>query len=508
MMNEKELMKELKEINLLQQTLGILDWDIQTGMPEKASEDRSEVNSYLYSLYFSKKIGPKIKEAIQYFSEHPNELSETGKIVFEKVKEDYELEYKVPEELMTALTAATSTAQVQWQQSRETKNFADFQEALTKNIELTKQLIPYWKKDEATDYDVLLNQYEPGMSVEILDRVFQQVKEGIMEIRKTLAEKGHEPDTSFLSRKMTKAQQKRFVTGVIEQLGYDFSRGRLDDTIHPFMIGINHNDARITTRWNEHDFKMAVFGVIHEAGHGMYEQDIDEKFAYTPIYQGTSMGIHESQSLFNEIIIGSNRSFWEKQYPFFQQCAEGTFDDISFTDFYRSLKQTQASLIRIEADSLTYPLHIIIRYEIEKMIFNEGVDVAQLPTIWNQKYEEYLGIRPANDLEGILQDVHWSGASFGYFPSYALGYMYAAQLLHALEKELSIDEVLASDDYRPIKEWMKEKIHQYGASRKPTQLIQDATGEALNPQYLIDYMKKIYFSVYQVAEFSSEKEGK
>ena len=142
------------------------------------------------------------------------------------------------------------------------------------------------------------------------------------------------------------------------------------------------------------------------------------------------------------------------------------------------------------------------------MIFNEGVDVAQLPTIWNQKYEEYLGVRPSNDLEGILQDVHWSGASFGYFPSYALGYMYAAQLLHALEKELSIDEVLASDDYRPIKEWMKEKIHQYGASRKPTQLIQDATGEALNPQYLIDYMKKIYFSVYQVAEFSSEKEGK
>ncbi|WP_251844477.1 carboxypeptidase M32 [Enterococcus durans] len=497
-MKEKELLQELKEINLLQQALGILDWDIQTGMPEKASNERSEVNSYLYSIYFSKKIGPKIKEAIHYFSEHPDELSETGKVIFEKVKEDYELEYKVPKELMTALTAATSSAQVQWQKSRESKKFTDFQPALTKNIELTKELIPYWKKDEATDYDVLLNQYEPGMTVEILDRVFDQLKAGILKIRQTINEKGQEPRTNFLTRKMTKAQQEKFVVGVIEQLGYDFSRGRLDDTIHPFMLGINHNDARITTRWNEHDFKMAVFGVIHEAGHGMYEQDIDEKYAYTPIYQGTSMGIHESQSLFNEIIIGSNRNFWEKQYPFFQECAEGTFDDISFDDFYRSLKKIQSSLIRIEADSLTYPLHIIIRYEIEKMIFNEGVAIEELPEIWNDKYEEYLGVRPENDVEGILQDVHWSGASFGYFPSYALGYMYAAQLLHAMEKEQSIDEILASDDYSPIKEWMKEHIHQYGASRKPTQLIQDATNEGLNPQYLIDYMEKIYFSVYQV----------
>lgn len=266
-MNEKEFLQELKEINLLEQALSILDWDIQTGMPEKASDARSEVNSYLYSLYFSKKIGPKIKEAIGYFSEHPNELSTTGKIVFE---EEYELEHKVPKELMSALTAATSTAHVQWQKSRESRNFVDFKEALTKNIDLTKQLIIYWKKEEATDYDVLLNRYEPEMTVEILDRLFQQLKEGIMAIRKTLKEKGHEPDTTFLSRKMTKAQQEKFVVGVIKQLGYDFSRGRLDDTIHPFMTGINHNDVRLTTRWNEQNFNVAVFGVIHSRSRTWY----------------------------------------------------------------------------------------------------------------------------------------------------------------------------------------------------------------------------------------------
>lgn len=497
-MKEQEFLQELKEINLFQQALAILGWDTQTGMPEKASDDRGEVESYLYGLAFEKEVGPKIKEALTYFENRQDELSEVGQAAYRVVKEQYDLNHAIPKEKMEALSGALSKAHGSWQKSRASKNFADFRDALETNIRLTKELIPYWKKDEATDYDVLLNQYEPNMTVEILDKVFAEVREGILSIRKTLEEKGTEPNTDFLSRKMTVAQQREFVIGVITQLGYDFSRGRLDDTIHPFMIGINHNDARITTRWDEHDFTMATFGVIHEAGHGMYEQSIDPKYQYTPVATGTSMGIHESQSLFNEIIIGSNKQFWKKQFPFLKECAPGTFDDISFDDFYDSLKKTQASLIRIESDSLTYPLHIIIRYEIEKLIFNGEAQVDDLPQIWNDKYEEYLGIRPENDLEGILQDVHWSNGSFGYFPSYALGYMYAAQLLEAMKKEVDFDKVLASDDYSPIKSWLTEHIHQYGASKKPNELILEATGETLNPQYLIDYMKKIYFDVYKV----------
>ncbi|EPH95493.1 carboxypeptidase Taq metallopeptidase [Enterococcus faecalis 13-SD-W-01] len=499
-MKEKDFLQELKEINLLQQAMGILEWDTQTGMPEKAAEYKSVVDSYLYGLYFEKKVGPKIKEAIDYFSEHPEELSEVGQKALEKVKEDYELEHKVPKELMTEYSETVSLAHGQWQHARKTKDFADFKEALAKNIALTKQLIPYWRKDEKTPYDVLLNLYEPTMTVEILDAVFDQLKTGIMEIRKTLQEKGHEPRTDFLQRKVTKEQQKHFVVEVIKQLGFDFSRGRLDDTIHPFMTGINPDDTRITTRWDENNFQTAVFGIIHEAGHGMYEQDIDKRYAYTPVYQGVSMGIHESQSLFNEIIIGGSRSFWERQYPFFQECTAGTFDDISFEDFYRSLNHTKSTLIRIDADSLTYPLHIIIRYEIEKMIFNEDLAVEDLTSVWNQKYEEYLGIKPQDDLEGILQDIHWSGADFGYFPSYALGFMYAAQLKHAMEKEFSLDEVLLSADYSPIKDWLKEHIHQFGASKKPAELIKEATGEALNPEYLIEHMKNVYYQVYEVTE--------
>lgn len=499
-MKEQEFLKELKEIDLLQQAMGILGWDNQTGMPEKASDYRAEVDSYLYGLYFDKKVGEPIQEAISYFGKHPDELSEVGKAAYQLVKEEYELQKDVPNELAMAASAATSKAHTAWLKARKEKDFSLFKDALSENIRLTKELIPYWKKNELTNYDVLLNQYEPNMTVEILDNVFSQVRDGIMDIRRQLAEKGTAPDISILSRKMTEAQQRKFISKVIADLGYDFSRGRLDNTVHPFATGINHNDVRLTTCWSETDFSMGLFGVIHEAGHGMYEQNIDEKYEGTPVHEGASMGIHESQSLFNEIIIGSNRNFWAKQYPFFQECAEGTFDDVSFDTFYDSLKHSKASLIRIEADSLTYVIHIIIRYEIEKMIFNETVSIDELPKIWNDKYEEYLGIRPENDLEGILQDVHWSGSSFGYFPSYALGYMYAAQLLHAMEKEINVDEVLASDDYSPIRKWLTENIHQYGASKKPNELILDATDELLNPQYLLDYLRKIYFSVYKISE--------
>ncbi|MGF1995266.1 carboxypeptidase M32 [Enterococcus casseliflavus] len=499
-MKEQVFLKELKEIDLLQQAMGILGWDNQTGMPEKASDYRAEVDSYLYGLYFDKKVGEPIQEAISYFGKHPDELSEVGKAAYQLVKEEYELQKDVPNELAMAASAATSKAHTAWLKARKEKDFSLFKDALSENIRLTKELIPYWKKNELTNYDVLLNQYEPNMTVEILDNVFSQVRDGIMDIRRQLAEKGTAPDTSILSRKMTEAQQRKFISKVIADLGYDFSRGRLDNTVHPFATGINHNDVRLTTRWSETDFSMGLFGVIHEAGHGMYEQNIDEKYEGTPVHEGASMGIHESQSLFNEIIIGSNRNFWAKQYPFFQECAEGTFDDVSFDTFYDSLKHSKASLIRIEADSLTYVIHIIIRYEIEKMIFNETVSIDELPKIWNDKYEEYLGIRPENDLEGILQDVHWSGSSFGYFPSYALGYMYAAQLLHAMEKEINVDEVLTSDDYSPIRKWLTENIHQYGASKKPNELILDATDELLNPQYLLDYLRKIYFSVYKISE--------
>ncbi|MGX6977839.1 carboxypeptidase M32 [Vagococcus elongatus] len=497
-MTEKEFLAYIKERELLKEANSLLYWDMATGMPEKAAEQRSELMSYMSGLEYDLSYGDKMTDFMTHFTQHPEALSDFGQGVFLKEKESFERNNRIDKERYLAFQKALGLAHSDWVKARKTNNFQDFKESLSSMISFTKEFIPLWQKDEATPYDVLLNLYEPGMTVEILDGVFEKLRKGIIEIRNTIAEKGTPPETDFLYRKVTKAQQQKFIEKVIADLGYDMSRGRLDDTIHPFELTLNHNDVRLTTRWDEEDFQTAVFGVIHEAGHGLYEQNIDAKYSYTPLATGTSMGCHESQSLFNEIIIGGSRAFWQKQYPYFQEVTEGTFDDIDFDRFYRGLKVTQGSLIRIEADSLTYPLHIIIRYEIEKMIFNDNIDLDDLPQIWNDKYEEYLGIRPETDLEGILQDSHWSGGSFGYFPSYALGFMYAAQFYHRMNQALDVEAVLGSDDYSPIIQWNKEHIHQYGASRKPNQLILEATGETMNPQYLLDFMKHMYFDAYQI----------
>lgn len=495
---ETEFLELVKEISLYTEGAALLEWDSQTGMPKSSTLYRAELSSFLSGQAFKKNIGPEMTEFMQYFGSHPDELTEFGTKVFSKVKENFDLNQNIPADEYQAYTKLVSESDNAWRRAREAKDFSVFAPYLENIISTLKSFIPYWQKNEATPYDVLLNQYEHDMTVAILDPLFQQVRDGIMAIRQEVEQHGTAPRTDFLSRHVPRAQQEKFVREVVTRIGYDFKRGRLDDTVHPFMLKINSDDVRLTTRWVEDDFSMAVFGTIHEAGHGMYEQDINPEFAYTPLNEGASMGIHESQSLFNELIIGSNENFWKKQYPLFQECTEGTFDDIDVDTFYKGLKHTTASLIRIEADSLTYPLHVIIRYEIEKMIFNEEVAVEDLPQIWSDKYEEYLGIRPENDLVGVLQDVHWSGGMMGYFPSYALGYMYAAQFYTKMTQEIPVNDILLSDDYSKIKEWLRVNIHQYGASKKPSEIVKDVTGETLNAKYLLDYLKQLYFNVYEI----------
>lgn len=488
----------LKEIAMFNEVSSLLAWDQLTGMPKDATDFRAEVSSYMSGKLFEMNTSEKMADFIAYFTQHEEALSEDGKILFAAVKRDYDLNEKIPVDQYTAYMKVLAKADEAWLNAREQKDFSIFQSSLEQIVSYLRTFIPLWQKDEKTAYDVLLNQYEPGMTVEKLDSLFSELRDGLIEIRQTLREKGTVPQSDFLTRFVPKSQQKEFVTTLSKRLDYNFNKGRLDDTTHPFMQNLNRNDARITTRWNEHDFKMATFGVIHEAGHGIYEQNIDPKYDYTPLAKGTSMGIHESQSLFYEIMVGSDKNFWQNNYPTLQRITNGTFDDIDFDTFYKGLHKTESSLIRIEADTLTYPLHIIIRYEIEKMIFNEGLAISELPRVWNEKYEEYLGITPANDLEGVLQDVHWSGGSFGYFPSYALGYMYAAQLRHTMAQSIDFESEFTKETYTTIRQWLTEHIHQYGASKKPNELILNATGEPLSPKYLLDLQRRIYSDVYNV----------
>lgn len=302
----------------------------------------------------------------------------------------------------------------------------------------------------------------------------------------------------FLQQIFDPKQQEKFSLFILEQMGYDFEAGRLDESVHPFATGLNPGDVRITTNYLQDDVTSAIFSSLHEGGHALYEQNIDESLAGTLLAEGTSMGIHESQSRLWENMIGRSLPFWTRYYQDLQQHFP-QLSGVKLEDFYRAINRVESSLIRIEADELTYNLHIIIRYEIEKMLFNEGLEVKDLPETWNSKYKEYLGIMPTNDGEGVLQDVHWSGGDFGYFASYSLGNMYAAQIMHTLRKEMpELDSLIAAGNLTPIKDWLTDKIYRYGKSRTPSELILAVTGEELNPDYLADYLEAKYTEIYNL----------
>ncbi|ULT55371.1 carboxypeptidase M32 [Neobacillus drentensis] len=500
-MNSKQLEKEfldfVKKISAYNEAIGLIYWDLRTGAPKQGIEQRSEVIGMLSSEVFKMSTSEEMAAYIANLTKQS--LTEKTSKILQECKREYERNKRIPEEEYKEYVILQSKAESVWEEAKETANFALFSPYLEKLVTMTKRFINYWGYQQ-NKYDVLLDMYEPGMTVSVLDQVFQELRDKIVPLVKAVSESSFKPKTEFLFEKFPKEQQRVFSLKILEKMGYNFQAGRLDETVHPFATGLNPGDVRVTTNYNESDFRTAIFGTIHEGGHALYEQNISKELIGTPLCTGTSMGIHESQSLFYENILGRSYSFWKNNFELLKQyAADGQFDNVKLDDFYRAINESKPSFIRIEADELTYPLHIIIRYEIEKGLFDGEFEVKDLPEIWNDKYEEYLGIRPKNDAEGVLQDVHWAGGSFGYFPSYALGYMYAAQFKHKLLEEIpEFNRLVENGEFLPIKSWLTEKIHQYGKLKKPLEILQDVTGEGLNPNYLIDYLYKKYSDVYKL----------
>ncbi|WP_077213746.1 carboxypeptidase M32 [Bacillus dakarensis] len=497
---ENEFIHYVKKMSAYQEALSIIFWDLRTGAPKKGADQRSEVIGMLSTEVFNMSVSEKMAEYIEELSTDGAKqfIAEVTKKTVEHCKKEYDRNKKIPAEEYKEYVILQSKSESMWEEAKNNSNFEQFRPYLEKLVEKTKRFIEYWGYEEHK-YNTLLDMYEPGMTVGVLDHVFGEVRDKIVPLVQDISKSKHKPDTSFLYNFFPKKSQKDFSINILEQMGFDFNAGRLDESVHPFAIGLSPGDVRVTTKYNENDFRVAVFGTIHEGGHALYEQNISSDLAGTPLCAGTSMGIHESQSLFYENFVGRNLSFWKKNYELLKSYSSGQFDAISLIDFYRAINESKPSLIRIEADELTYPLHIIIRYEIEKGLFNDEIQVKDLPAVWNEKYEQYLGVRPDNDANGILQDVHWSGGSFGYFPSYALGMMYAAQFKNTLEKDLSnFNLLLEEGDLLPIKEWLTKNIHQYGKMKKPLEILKDVTGEELNAQYLINYLLQKYKEVYQM----------
>ncbi|HET7627119.1 MAG TPA: carboxypeptidase M32 [Bacillales bacterium] len=495
---EAKFLDYLKKMTAYNEALALMQWDLRTGAPKKGVEQRSEVIGQLSEDVFQMSVSEEMKGYIDALSENGGQLSEKTKRSVEESRKEYERNSKIPVKEYRAFVVLQSKAESVWEEARAKSDFAMFQPYLEKIVDFKKRFVDYWGY-EGNPYNPLLDLYEPGVTVDVIDRVFAQVREHIVPLVKAVSEARDQPKKDFLFERFPAAKQRAFSLEILKEMGYDFKAGRLDETVHPFCTGINFGDVRVTTRYDEKDFRTAVFGTIHEGGHALYEQNISADLQGTPLRDGASMGIHESQSLFWENFVGRHRSFWERQYPTLKSFASGQFDGIALDDFYRAINVAGPSLIRIEADEMTYPLHIMVRYEIEKGLINGTIEVKDLPGIWNEKMKEYVGIQPKNDAEGVLQDVHWSGGDFGYFPSYALGYMYAAQIKHAMLKDLpNFDELLRNGELMPVKQWLTKNVHQYGKLKQPIEILQDVTGEGLNAKYLIEYLETKYKDVYRL----------
>ena len=490
----------VRKIRGYYEAVALLHWDLRTGAPRKGAEFRSETIGILDTEMFKLQISDDMANYLEYFSNEKviAQLDDVDRKIILDCKKEYELNKLIPADQFQEYSALTAHAQTLWEEAKEKSDFAGFEPYLSKIVAMKKKFIDYWGV-KGTRYDTLIDMYEPDMTVEKLDQIFSQLRSRLVPLVEAIQASPHQPEKGFLQQIFKKEQQEKFGLFILEQMGYDFDAGRQDESVHPFATSLNVGDVRITTHYVEADVTNALFSSLHEGGHALYEQNVDVKFAGTPLAEGTSMGIHESQSRLWENMIGRSRAFWERYYGDLQQHFAPQLQDVVVEDFYRAINRVENSLIRIDADELTYNLHIIIRYEIEKMLFNDNLSVKDLPKVWNSKYQEYLGIQPPNDGLGVLQDVHWSGGDFGYFASYSLGNMYAAQFLNTIRKELpQYDEWIAEGNLLPIKEWLTAKIYQYGKSLTPSEIIVQVTGEELNPNYLADYLEAKYKEIYKL----------
>ncbi|OIJ12821.1 carboxypeptidase M32 [Anaerobacillus arseniciselenatis] len=497
---EESFINFVKKMESYNEAISLMFWDLRTGAPKKGVEQRSETIGMLSSEVFNMSVSNEMGQYLDALSapEAKSELSEITKKLVEESKKEYDKNKKIPADEYKEFVILTSKAENAWEEAKEKADFHSFAPYLEKIVAYLRKYVERIGY-EGHPYNALLDDYEPGVTVDVLDRVFGELREKLVPLVKSVTEAPAQPKTDFLFEHFSKDKQKDFSLEILKQLQYDFEAGRLDQTVHPFAVAINRNDVRVTTKYDEKDFRTAVFGTIHECGHALYEQNISEELIGTPLCDGTSMGIHESQSLFCENFVGRNYSFWKKNYSLLKEYSNGQFDDVTLGDFYKAINVAGPSLIRIEADEMTYSLHIILRYEIEKALIKGEIEVKDLPQIWNDKMEEYLGIRPSHDGEGVLQDVHWSGGALGYFPSYALGYIYASQIKNKMNEDIpNYDELMEEGNFTPIKEWLIEHVHQHGKMKKPLEIIEDITGEGLNPKYLIEYLEKKYKSVYEL----------
>ena len=444
---------------------------------------------------FSLETDPKFVEAVQVLSKCDLGKEKNREVALTKKYLENQIVFSKEESM--AFDLATMEAFDAWEKAKHTNNYKLFEPHLIKLIELSKKRAI--KRNPKMDaYDLYLDDYEEKMAKKDYDKFFSLIKKELLPLIKKVNDNQDRVDDSFLYKYYPRDKQELFMKELIKYLGFDSSWGYMGVSEHPFTNGFSENDVRITTAYDEHNITACIFSIIHEVGHAYYEHQVDHKYQGTMISRMISSGMHESQSRFNENYLGRRKAFWVKLYPRLQYYFPENLKNVSLDDFIRAINASRSSLIRTDADELTYPIHILIRYEIEKGLFDGTISTKNLNKTWNKKYEEYLGIKVPNDTKGILQDVHWSGASFGYFPTYALGSAIGAQLLNTMEKKIRIDELLSNGKFVQIEKYLKDNLQKYGALYDYQTLLLKVTKEKFNPKYYVNYLKKKYKELYRI----------
>lgn len=496
--NLNQLLERMRELKDLSGIIGLLTWDQETYLPPKAHTARGEQLSTLQGLYHEKLTEPSLGELLDEMA-NAKGASDDSKAMARALRHERQRAVNVPTELVRALAEAQARAISAWKEARAQLKFELFAEPLSELLNLRRQQADAIGHS-GQRYDALLDNFEPGMTVARLTPVLSALKKKLTALVETLTNARKPRRELFKGYTFDVDRQWRLSVRILEDMGFDFGAGRQDKSIHPFTGGTHPLDVRLTTRLDEADPLSALFSTIHEGGHGLYEQGFSPEHHRTPLAAAPSMGLHESQSRLWENIVGRSRPFWQHYYPLLAKEFPQPFSRVSLDEFHAAVNEVTPSLIRVDADEVTYNLHIVLRYELELSLLDGALPVSELPAEWNRRMKEILGVSPANDLEGVLQDIHWAWGEFGYFPTYALGNLYSASLFAALKREVpQVEASMSQGQLSPILDWLRQRIHRQGFRWDAEKLLEKVTGRGLTDEDFLQYLKTKYAPLYNLS---------
>jgi len=500
MQDKIEQLKDiLAKVSDLEKASDLLEWDMQTYMPPGGFEARGyqmgTLISQAHDMFVSDDVGSLLEELKPYGISLDPESDDA--CLIEVAQRDYQKQTRVPSDYVAEYSRITTIAHGAWEEARQNDDFPHFQPHLKKIVDMRRQYADFFAPFEHV-YDPLLDDFEPGMKTAEVQKIFSEMRPNQVELIKAISEKP-QVDDSFLHLNYDGEKQWKFGETAITKYGYDWNRGRQDKAAHPFSVSFGIGDVRITTRIDENYLNTGLFGTLHEAGHAIYNQGISPDLERTPLGDGASMAIHESQSRMYENLLGLSYDFWVHFYPTLQDTFKTQLGNVDLETFYKGINKVEPSLIRIDADEATYNLHIMLRTELEIELMEGNLQVVDLPTAWNDRMEEYLGIAPPNDADGVLQDVHWAGGALGYFPTYSLGNLVSNQLWEKINQDIpGLSGQVQAGDFSELLSWLRENVHQHGSKFKPQVLVKRIVGEEINPEPYLKYLNEKFGAIYQL----------